>query len=628
MKILEKIVTKKLLIFAIIIAILFVSVTIYPEFVAVNFGYFLPLAVLALPIIFMPTKTSGVIYGGVSVLVVSTVLYANSLRQSWTELPLTFTDLYIFLLTPRESLHALFFEGAAQSVIFYSVFAIIAALSLYVVFMLSVRPARFLFVALYSLFVWFLVAPAGPYSLALRKLPAFEAVSETLWEPAGVRELADRMGIFNFLIYTASLDRGFIDRIISDGASSDSLRPSIFSHAQAGGFPEIPSRPSRQSGEQESDLARPNIVILLAESTFDPNDVFLLRDEFRGLLFQQNPETHVRGHVRVNAIGGGTWISEFEVLTGLDSRLFGFAGYHTHTAISPYISRTFVHYLTDRGYSAEAFYGTDGDFFDARNAFRRYGFQRFHEKADLGITAPGWRVRDTEIADAVIRTPLPDPRKPFFRFAVTVENHSPHPCENFPDAAHFVSHFRDDDDFSLNCTLNEYLHRLNSTNDAVNMILAYLRSIARQTGRPFVLMVVGDHQPHSITRTGQSRQDFRHVRRNLDPRRTALHIFSSVARSPIDLENGAFLPITLLPTILSSYVAENFDSLYLPGNYVAFRGCGPDFLRTRPVSGFWHVNGDYERAVGNRADDPMEVCPLLPDLLAHYRSSGLIIRRR
>ncbi len=88
---------------------------------------------------------------------------------------------------------------------------------------------------------------------------------------------------------------------------------------------------------------------------------------------------------------------------------------------------------------------------------------------------------------------------PFFYFIGTSENHGPHPCQSFKSEQQFFTAFVVPVSFEEHCQLNEYLRRAISTSDAFELVLKQLKEIERQTGRPFVLLVYGDHQPWSFT---------------------------------------------------------------------------------------------------------------------------------
>jgi hypothetical protein len=85
---------------------------------------------------------------------------------------------------------------------------------------------------------------------------------------------------------------------------------------------------------------------------------------------------------------------------------------------------------------------------------------------------------------------------PFFSFIDTNGAHSPYPCEHFSAPETFRARFKPPASHLMNCELNEYLSLAEDSATAVKAILARLEQIERTTGRPFVLMIYGDHQPH------------------------------------------------------------------------------------------------------------------------------------
>ena len=139
--------------------------------------------------------------------------------------------------------------------------------------------------------------------------------------------------------------------------------------------------------------------------------------------------------------------------------------------------------------------------------------------------------------------------------------------------------------FEENCQLNEYLKRAVSTSDAFELVLNQLREIERQTGRPFVLLVYGDHQPWSFTEgiysvpggtaAEDGFKDFSDVRTSADGYQTFFHLLASdhtVVRNRFTKPP----PASLLPTLVSAFVATSYDDLYLPVNFLAYASCGSD----------------------------------------------------
>jgi hypothetical protein len=151
--------------------------------------------------------------------------------------------------------------------------------------------------------------------------------------------------------------------------------------------------------------------------------------------------------------------------------------------------------------------------------------------------------------------------------------------------------FVDTEEFQPNCVLHEYLRRLDSTTAAVEILLHYLADLETRTGRPFVLLVFGDHQPHTFTSTGNEVQyDFNEFRRLSDKNITFFHIFST-ASTRLRLPASTAPPATVLPTLVSSFLAKAPEDVYLGLNLAlcALRvGCRWPPVSRRPQ---WHELG-------------------------------------
>ena len=146
------------------------------------------------------------------------------------------------------------------------------------------------------------------------------------------------------------------------------------------------------------------------------------------------------------------------------------------------------------------FYPTEGSFYNVEKAFRSYGVKDFIDGRALGLPADWGSLIDRDIIKAVIERGAFKGSDPFFYFIVTSQNHGPHPCRSFANEQQFLTKFAAQVSFEQNCQLNEYLKRAVSTSDAFELVLKQLRQIESLTGRPFVLLVYGDHQPWSFTR--------------------------------------------------------------------------------------------------------------------------------
>jgi hypothetical protein len=303
-------------------------------------------------------------------------------------------------------------------------------------------------------------------------------------------------------------------------------------------------------------------------------------------LWSRGRATQAIGPLLVNVIGGGSWVTEFEVLTGVDSRLFGYQGFYTHQYLAPLARNSFPKYLAQRGYHTAAYYPVDGSFYNAASAFGNYGLEEFVDGPALGLPADWSQIADRDVIQAVIRRGAFQRPGPSFYFISTTENHGPHTCYNEQAVPAFRVRFAGAASPEQTCSLHEYLRRARSTSDAFDAVAAELRATEKRTGRPYVLLAYGDHQPWSFTDGRYSvagniaaeagHHDFSAFRSRMDGRVTLFHLQAS-ARGVVKTKQFAVPPpATLLPTLVSAFVATSEDDLYVPLNFLAFSACGSD----------------------------------------------------
>ena len=145
--------------------------------------------------------------------------------------------------------------------------------------------------------------------------------------------------------------------------------------------------------------------------------------------------------------------------------------------------------------------------------------------------------------------------------------------------------------------------RLKSTETALASLLDYLRGLGRQDGRPFLLLVFGDHQPYTFTGTETEWQQI-----DFDPYRTAVpknvtffHLFSSApGRLKCCLQE---IPSTLVPTLISAYTASGPDDVYLGINLWLYDRCGTDAMASGTLSGLFR-----ERQASARPESRSAAC--------------------
>jgi phosphoglycerol transferase MdoB-like AlkP superfamily enzyme len=396
---------------------------------------------------------------------------------------------------------------------------------------------------------------------------------QELWLPSGQVTLSRKLGVLEYMAFSSFAANEAADISLEHGSDPTvkKLRLAAAEFVKSSGHP--------------SKALLPNVVFFHAESTFDPNLAFRLSARVELPLWSKQNETRALGPLRVNVVGGASWVTEFEVITGVDSRIFGYQGYYTHFYIAPKVKNSFVQYLVRKGYKTVAFYPVEGSFYNVEKAFNFYGFKEFIDGRALRLPADWGSLIDRDIIKAVIEYGAFKSSDPFFYFISTSENHGPHPCRSFESEQQFLTTFAAPVSFDKNCQLNEYLRRAMSTSTAFELVLKQLKQIERQTGRPFVLLIYGDHQPWSFTHgiysiaggiaAERGFKDFSDVRTNADGYQTFFHLLASNNKL-IPSRFTKPLPVSLLPTLVSAFVATSYDDLYLPMNFLAFASCGSD----------------------------------------------------
>ena len=502
----------------------------------------------------------------------------NEIKLSLTQLPLTFMDLSIAFRNPDGLLAALKIPHWVLFVV-YIVFTGVALIgtSLVLLRLRSLLKGGFPFLRTAIGVGLFLLSTVMLYqftNLLNGRLQAAMSQDHGVWEPQGVAALSKKVGLLPFLALSYALETSDPTESFSASLGLEPPKPGELSDVINRNVHPAHLAPDRM----------PNIVVVQAESTFDPNKAFNLTKPAGGAVLTRHPQTRSLGQLRVNPVGGGSWVTEFEVITGVDSRFFGYSGYYTHSSLSPYIKNTFVTYLSKRGYRTQAFYAVPGTFYNARNAYKNYGFQDFYDSIDLGH-GMDWSLTDSHLADDVIGWLGPTPDAPFFAFVLTIQNHSPHPCEHFSSEDQFVTTFVADKNFDTNCQLNEYLFRLQSTDAAFEKLVAYLSELERKTGRPFVLLIYGDHQPNTFTGTAGAPHDYSAYRSSVSNKETVFHLVSSL-QGVVECCVEA-LPAALVPSVLSAFTAADADDVYLGMNFYLYAKCGADAFPGATSSGLY-----------------------------------------
>jgi phosphoglycerol transferase MdoB-like AlkP superfamily enzyme len=243
----------------------------------------------------------------------------------------------------------------------------------------------------------------------------------------------------------------------------------------------------------------PDIVSVLEESTYDPTMLKACTiPECKRKLFVPDGRTRAHGLLTVHVWGGGTWTSEFALMSGLNHLSFGDAGLYAPYNLAPRINNSMPNVLRAAGYRTIAIYPMSGNFINARNAYKNYGFDAFYDGQDYGLS---WESSDSDLIQ--VFNQIYDKEKqtygkqPLFVMMLTLRQHGPHmtPLKTLPApfnkplfAGKFIPKALDE---WLNLNLGNYLNRLNGSDIA----MASLEKKLLDGDRPMLLFHFGDHQP-------------------------------------------------------------------------------------------------------------------------------------
>lgn len=249
-----------------------------------------------------------------------------------------------------------------------------------------------------------------------------------------------------------------------------------------------------------SPQEHPDIVSILEESTFDPAmlKICTLPAICKKRMFEADGRTRAHGPATMHVWGGGTWTSEFALLTGLNHNSFGEAGLYAPYNLAPRVTYTLPRVLHKAGYRVIAIYPMTGDFINARNAYQAYGFDKFYDGQDFGLS---WESPDSDLVQVFDRIYAEEKKaigkQPLFVMMLTLRQHGPHmdPLKKQPppfDKPLFPGTWKPKDlDEWLNLNLGNYLYRLQGSDAAIT----HIEKTLLDSNRPAVLFHFGDHQP-------------------------------------------------------------------------------------------------------------------------------------
>lgn len=299
----------------------------------------------------------------------------------------------------------------------------------------------------------------------------------------------------------------------------------------------------------------PDIVVILNESVFNPKKLdYDFVDNFDFKFFKDNKYTKYSGVLNVNTYGGSSWISEYEINTGIPHKIVNGPSYMPFITMTPITKNSIMSYLKSVGYDVGVIYPVDKNFSLAQEAYTKLGSDSILDVYEYGFKPSKWsNVPDRIIGKMIIEALDKEPEKPKYIFAATMLNHGPHSSFK-PDLIGCSSLMNN----KLCSKLNDYISRLKKTDiDQMNLINSLMKRKKKT-----IIVNFGDHLPSF---EGYSTQ-LRFTRDIKDYYKTFYNIHANFDIK--DKTKYSHLDITFLPSLILDMSNLNNDKFYKAGGVI------------------------------------------------------------
>lgn len=306
----------------------------------------------------------------------------------------------------------------------------------------------------------------------------------------------------------------------------------------------------------------PDIIVIQHESIFDPRLYGLpVGPMIENFL---TPPQGIHGRLNVDIFGGGSWQSEFSLLTGLSSASFGSNGYFLFERGAGRFHHSLPKTLGALGYTTTLTSSCRRGFLNYDNFYRSIGMRERIFTDDLpapfDVNKFETTNSDSEFLQAALGVHADAIDKgsgPRFLYMLTNYNHGPHSRRLVA-----AGQFEPQRAFALaslpDATYAEYYARLVETADTWHRLKADL--IARFPDRPMLVIHYGDHQP-VMTRRIQSRLQLPQNERRQFQTFYAIEMLNNPATSMIP-GRGPNLDIAFLGTVALQHAGLPLDPVF------------------------------------------------------------------
>lgn len=258
-------------------------------------------------------------------------------------------------------------------------------------------------------------------------------------------------------------------------------------------LPDIAAAAERPSAETDD---RPDILLILSESFYDFSLVTDLQADTELMPVINALPNAVRGHTVSANVGGGTNVTEYEMLTSNSPMLV--------PTVTPFNGLDFsdansvVGYLKSLGYTTMAAHPYAASNYNRDVVWQQLGFDETHFMQDFPTQETyGARPYQTDSAtyrdwQALYEAMPAD--KPRFSFLVSIQTHGDYTMND--DTQNLVHAATDYGAFDH--TMDEYLSCVQLSDAAFGELCEYFTDLYARTGRKVIVAMAGDHAPSFV----------------------------------------------------------------------------------------------------------------------------------
>ena len=258
-------------------------------------------------------------------------------------------------------------------------------------------------------------------------------------------------------------------------------------------LPDIAAAAERPSAETDD---RPDILLILSESLYDFSLVTDLQADTELMPVINALPNAVRGHTVSANVGGGTNVTEYEMLTSNSPMLV--------PTVTPFNGLDFsdansvVGYLKSLGYTTMAAHPYAASNYNRDVVWQQLGFDETHFMQDFPTQetygARPYRTDSATYRDWQALYEAMPADKPRFSFLVSIQTHGDYTMND--DTQNLVHAAADYGAFDH--TMDEYLSCVQMSDAAFGELCEYFTDLYARTGRKVIVAMAGDHAPSFV----------------------------------------------------------------------------------------------------------------------------------